>query len=736
MFLFYRISLSLSILISQTPLQMLQSVKYWKFYYLLFLFYRITFSIVICVFIYLFHLNTINSLVVWIFASLFIFVHLAIFIMHYLKIINPLQGSFDRTVKEMIKNDMVKDVKELEMFGSRVDERNVSVFRHSNNESLWMRAFKSVNIKNMKYLLSIDSCIDVNEQDEQYGQSPIIYASIKNNIHAVKFLLNHPKINVNKCDSSGCSALLYAVKNDHFEIIQLLVESGADINIANSETGQTPIICASIHNNVNTIELLLRQPQIDVNHFDNNGWSALMYGVKNGHFKIAQSLIEAGADINATQNNNNETPLLIAIKQGHVKLVLWMLDNGIKYGLDTTIKQLQGGQVRECYCHSQNEDIVDGHDEFKNENKNSSNRNYDWIMGIRLLNELQERNTYSPCEMLCRDTGEILIDTSVTDNNGQTSWVYCWKSNNISLMTEYIRYHETNNIKWNISEMDWSKHNNALTCLFSKICLYTKNGITFDKQIALLELMIHHFVNQFVSCTQSNIQFKWPTIAGDSMFEWLFTQLKLQEDHFAIMAWKKKIGRAFSIICGAIATILYKSETDSFTKSEMMFINTINSAKWVHFLEPSISLQSIQHFVQCLIDPIHPIKVNNILAMVDTYDSPLVMFAKVSVVQAKNEIFHQKCDELIRWLKCEYIVAGLESREKVIKFINTKSKQLNVTPIVLAIRNKNYYLAKMMLITFGCHVDVFDSPKNMVRNSSIKPDGIDSIGCCCCFKRE
>ena len=71
-----------------------------------------------------------------------------------------------------------------------------------------MRAFKSVNVKNMKYLLNIDPSINVNEQDKQTGQTPIIYASIKSNLNAVKLLLSQAQIDVNQCDNNGCSALL------------------------------------------------------------------------------------------------------------------------------------------------------------------------------------------------------------------------------------------------------------------------------------------------------------------------------------------------------------------------------------------------------------------------------------------------------------------------------------------------------------------------------------------------
>ena len=50
-------------------------------------------------------------------------------------------------------------------------------------------------------------------------------------------------------DNNGISALMYAVKNEHLEIFQLLVESGADVNVSDLGTGQTPLMIAFSNKN-------------------------------------------------------------------------------------------------------------------------------------------------------------------------------------------------------------------------------------------------------------------------------------------------------------------------------------------------------------------------------------------------------------------------------------------------------------------------------------------------------
>ena len=704
--------LSLFILISQTPLQMCQSVQRWQLYYCVFLAYRISFSIVVCVLIYFFHSNTINSMLICLFASLFIFVYLSIIMMHYFKIINPLQGSIDRTVKEMIKNDMVTDVKELEMFGSTVNEKTVSLFRHSNNESLWMRAFKSVNVKNMKYLLSIDPNIDVNEQDQENGCTAIIYASTKNNINAIKLLLSQPQIDVNKCDNDGYTALIYGVENECFEIIQLLLEAGADVNISPNDTGQSPIICCAIKNNINIAKLLLNESQINVNEYDKNGCSALLYGVKNGYFEMMKLLIESGADINQTEKcdnsiDNNETPLIIALEKNYIEMALWMLDNGIKYGLDTTTPKDSDAIPVRIHCwHTHNQDIVDKYEEFENENKNENssneNYNYDWISGMRLLNELKNGHAVFACQMLRYSTNSgIKLNTSVTDKNGQTSWVYCWKSKNIELMAAYFQYHKKTNIKWNVYEMDWTKQNNALTFLFSTTLTIKKGSFKSPEEISLFEFVINQFIDDLLLCNQQNLSFEWPPRSfHHSILGWLFSPWSADNDGAMIQKWKKRMGEALPIITEAIVTILHKST--EFSKLEMKAIKTINNGRWVHFLEPSNSLKCIKSFIECNINANHPIKIAKIDQPMYNRGTILDLFVQMSHIQTDNELFPSKYEEMLKWLKYECTI----SPRKVIKFINSKTKMRQLSPLAHALSNNQYHLAKLILATFEYNVNV------------------------------
>ena len=64
-------------------------------------------------------------------------------------------------------------------------------------------------------------------------------------------------------------------------------------------------------NDINAIEGFINQGQ-NINERDDRGYTPLHYALLKNRLKIAQKLIDAGADINAPSSENGLTPLLIA----------------------------------------------------------------------------------------------------------------------------------------------------------------------------------------------------------------------------------------------------------------------------------------------------------------------------------------------------------------------------------------------------------------------------------------
>lgn len=78
-----------------------------------------------------------------------------------------------------------------------------------------------------------------NELDES-GLGLIHWAADRNQLEILRELLQMPGIQVNLQDSEGQTALHYAASCGHKDILQLLLTTGSDRNIANAD-GETPV---------------------------------------------------------------------------------------------------------------------------------------------------------------------------------------------------------------------------------------------------------------------------------------------------------------------------------------------------------------------------------------------------------------------------------------------------------------------------------------------------------------
>lgn len=93
---------------------------------------------------------------------------------------------------------------------------------------------------------------------------------------------------VNVTNNDGDTALILALRNEHFALATYLINAGADINKAN-KNGETPLILASWHNHQPLIMLLIAK-QASTDARDMSGKTALDYALKNKNQRIVSAL--------------------------------------------------------------------------------------------------------------------------------------------------------------------------------------------------------------------------------------------------------------------------------------------------------------------------------------------------------------------------------------------------------------------------------------------------------------
>ena len=134
------------------------------------------------------------------------------------------------------------------------------------------------------------------------GETVLMTAARAGDVASVKVLLAHG----GKPDATenwhGQTALMWAAIENHSDVVQLLIDAGAEIDRASTKHDWVKI-SYSEGNVPKTRDL--------------GGLTALHFAAREGSLESVEKLLEAGADANATEPMYQLTPLQLAIVNGH-----------------------------------------------------------------------------------------------------------------------------------------------------------------------------------------------------------------------------------------------------------------------------------------------------------------------------------------------------------------------------------------------------------------------------------
>ncbi|XP_065559806.1 serine/threonine-protein phosphatase 6 regulatory ankyrin repeat subunit B-like [Artemia franciscana] len=130
--------------------------------------------------------------------------------------------------------------------------------------------------------------------------------------------------------------LYLAALEGHTEIVECLIQSGADLNIKCTYLGNFPLHVAAWNGNTQTVECLLKSGP-DINIRNNYGETPLYLAASTGHTETVECLIQSGADLNI-KNKEGASPLHAAAWIRHTQTVECLL----KYGAYVNSKDKDG----------------------------------------------------------------------------------------------------------------------------------------------------------------------------------------------------------------------------------------------------------------------------------------------------------------------------------------------------------------------------------------------------------
>jgi len=159
------------------------------------------------------------------------------------------------------------------------------------------------------------------------AQQALIVASGQGHVHVVEFLLDMAEVRVNLADTlRGHVALTAAAAAGHLDVCRVLIRRGASIRVTNLQD-RTALICAVEEGHWEVAEYLLQDTATSVDQSDGTGRTALMVAAAEGHLGVMELLLSKGADAKLT-DKEGVSALGWACLRGHRLAVTTLLDKG------------------------------------------------------------------------------------------------------------------------------------------------------------------------------------------------------------------------------------------------------------------------------------------------------------------------------------------------------------------------------------------------------------------------
>lgn len=154
--------------------------------------------------------------------------------------------------------------------------------------------------------------IDINIKDKS-GKTLLIIATINKSKEIVELLLEKgADINI-KENEENYSALWFVLNsNIDFDFASFLIKNGANIN-STDESKNTLLIDAINIKSMDVVNFLLEN-QADVNLKNEDGYSPILIASFNKDKKLLELLISKGGNINIKENRDNKTALWITLE--------------------------------------------------------------------------------------------------------------------------------------------------------------------------------------------------------------------------------------------------------------------------------------------------------------------------------------------------------------------------------------------------------------------------------------
>ena len=175
----------------------------------------------------------------------------------------------------------------------------------------------------VRYLVSLPD-VDVSHKDVD-GNTALLLATAEKHADVVEVLID-AGADIEATDEDGCSPLLLASKRGARDVVKMLVKAGAR-TCATNNRGDTCLALAAVPGRTETVRTLLCMPGVDLYQSNNTGTTSLHCAGGKTRADVVKVLIDAGAGIEA-KDRIGRSPVHSACRSGKLTTVKMLVEAG------------------------------------------------------------------------------------------------------------------------------------------------------------------------------------------------------------------------------------------------------------------------------------------------------------------------------------------------------------------------------------------------------------------------
>jgi len=213
------------------------------------------------------------------------------------------KSSFE--IKRNLITELIKDSRLL----NTIDDDKIGIHEKMCN------AASEGKLEDLKNIINTNNNISLAECPNKL--TPLYMASFNGHKEVVEFLLEKGADVNQGITEDGATPLIAALESGHLDVFNLLLKKNADTNKARTD-GATPLFIASSLGKKEYVDILLTT-LADINQARTaDGATPLIVALNNEHLDVSELLLEKKADINKARTDDGATPLIVALEKKYL----------------------------------------------------------------------------------------------------------------------------------------------------------------------------------------------------------------------------------------------------------------------------------------------------------------------------------------------------------------------------------------------------------------------------------